>query len=528
MAQQLIATVLITTALATTQFLPAHESAPVKTGAIGAGAGYSSDTTQIAPQGCYKTSVGSTTAGSAQMKFSQASTFTDLQNDLHVDVGLKVGYEMFSASAETSYMRSMEDKSYSMSLNYYSYYSNKVAVNVEAFGTDALTDVGSSLYNNGNNPYFGIICGDNYVSSYNEGALLTMGLNLVFDTSIQKKAFGEKFGISFGSLISLTASIKTFVENEKIGGSISMQAFQKGGDPTKLGNILTTDASGGYFVLTCSFSDMDACTSAAGGMLDYAQKDFQTQFSLTNATNLEPLGLGFTEYLPIEYFGLTMPKSLVDADVTANRASLGAMLKENQFYANMIGQFVDAYPGHWQEGSSLLNSLKKSYNQAKTNIAVLMSPGNPQSGAAGCWDTPNQCASLYSSISSTIKTIVYEDLTWLPEVQYTIDTVAGTLYKIGDDATSWGCKDGDVTIKTMTFNSKTFDIDADITCEDQRGHDVPGEMEFSGTSTDGINYAGHLEVYCNGWKVQDEDHTYAKKTSPYFFYTYSTEAQESS
>jgi len=42
-----------------------------------------------------------------------------------------------------------------------------------------------------------------------------------------------------------------------------------------------------------------------------------------------------------------MPKSLVDADVTANRASLGAMLKENQFYANMIGQFVDAYPGHW-------------------------------------------------------------------------------------------------------------------------------------------------------------------------------------
>ena len=70
MAQQLIATVLIATALATTQFLPAHESAPVKTGAIGAGAGYSSDTTQIAPQGCYKTSVGSTTAGSAQMKFS--------------------------------------------------------------------------------------------------------------------------------------------------------------------------------------------------------------------------------------------------------------------------------------------------------------------------------------------------------------------------------------------------------------------------------------------------------------------------
>ena len=77
----------------------------------------------------------------------------------------------------------MMDKSYSMSLNYYSYYTNKVSLNISGFGTDALTADGKDLYHDGANPYFGIICGDHYISSYQEGALLTMGMNLEFDTT---------------------------------------------------------------------------------------------------------------------------------------------------------------------------------------------------------------------------------------------------------------------------------------------------------------------------------------------------------
>lgn len=195
-----------------------------------------------------------------------------------------------------------------------------------------------------------------------------------------------------------------------------MQAYQTGGTPSSLANILSKDSTGEYYVLSCSFSDMTACISAASGMLTYAQNDFQKQFSLTSGTNLAPLGLGFTEYQPIMYVGITPPTSFVTSDVKTDRENLGKALKENLFYQNIIGQFVNSYPAEWELGSKIFDSVRDSYNQAKINVAALMSPGNSQQGAAGCWDTPNTCSTLASSIMGQVKPIDYKSLAWLTDV----------------------------------------------------------------------------------------------------------------
>lgn len=54
-------------------------------------------------------------------------------------------------------------------------------------------------------------------------------------------------------------------------------------------------------------------------MLNYAQNDFQKQFDLAQGSNLVPLGVGFIESEPMEYFGLTPPASFVNDTVEADR-----------------------------------------------------------------------------------------------------------------------------------------------------------------------------------------------------------------
>lgn len=77
---------------------------------------------------------------------------------------------------------------------------------------------------------------------------------------------------------------------------------------------------------------MDACTSAANGLLTYAGSDFNTQFSFASGKGISPLGTGFTQHHPIRYIGLTDPPSFVSSDVVVARNNLSDALDENQYY----------------------------------------------------------------------------------------------------------------------------------------------------------------------------------------------------
>ena len=70
-----------------------------------------------------------------------------------------------------------------MSLNYYQYAKQEVTLGILGTGEDALTEVGKSLYKDGKNGYFGLVCGDEQVTSYSQGAMLLMNLNVDFTNS---------------------------------------------------------------------------------------------------------------------------------------------------------------------------------------------------------------------------------------------------------------------------------------------------------------------------------------------------------
>ena len=100
------------------------------------------------------------------------------------------------------------------------------------------------------------------------------------------------------------------MDNE-LDGEVSVLAYQVGGDPSRLGNILKKDGNGTYYVISCSLQDMDSCSAAANGLLSYAESDFNSQFSFSDGKGISPLGAGYTQHHPIRYIGLTDPPSFV-------------------------------------------------------------------------------------------------------------------------------------------------------------------------------------------------------------------------
>lgn len=57
-------------------------------------------------------------------------------------------------------------------------------------GLDALSPLGQNLYTSDlHKSNFGVLCGDNYISSYTQGAMLLLGLVINFDSQVDMDNF---------------------------------------------------------------------------------------------------------------------------------------------------------------------------------------------------------------------------------------------------------------------------------------------------------------------------------------------------
>ena len=117
-----------------------------------------------------------------------AQSYAKLKDDLNIDNG--AGWGPYAKAPLGPYMRAIEDdmQGVKLSFNYYTYISRNVTLNVDATGQDALTDTGKSIYTS-NYSDFGIQCGDDYVSFYEEGGLLLMSLVLDLDSPVDMNNF---------------------------------------------------------------------------------------------------------------------------------------------------------------------------------------------------------------------------------------------------------------------------------------------------------------------------------------------------
>lgn len=506
----------------------------LQSGNIAAGSGYSTDSQQVAPQLCYNATISSISQQSGSLSLDTALSFSDIQNEIKVSVSARGGFGMFSASAEANYLRSIEDKDYSLSLNYYTYFQNIAYIQIAGFGLEALSVSGKSIYDNGNNPYFGLICGDQYLASYGQGAMLLMGMNIEFSSSYEKEEFNAHAQASFGDIFSASGSIQQIASQYGISGSVGMQAFQIGGNPSQLSYILNKDASGDYYALTCNIQDMENCIKAASGMLEYAKSNFTAQFSFQNNTGLTPLGAGFASYEPINYIGITPPVSLVNQTVIDSRNYLSDRLSENQYYQQKFDELINGYLVPWDVTSNIYTSSEALYKIAQSNIEILMNPDDPQTGGLGCFTFPDQCEAIVKTIEANLQPITASELSFLKgfdgvEYRYKIIDVGAYVYRSGDQVWSGhpslsiqrDTVDNRIIVEPYTFNlnSTTFTYVADFTTfygKNLNQGFYQGSSTNNGMSFEGIEH----DQYPPLWQI-----TYSAETSPFYFEVYNATEQ---
>ncbi|KAL0225008.1 hypothetical protein RCL1_002920 [Eukaryota sp. TZLM3-RCL] len=491
-------------------------------GNIVPGTGFSEDMQQVTTQSCFK--VLRTTSSSAQGKVSlnTAVSFRELESQLKVDVSVSGNYGMFSGSAEAHYLRSVNENQYSLSLNYYHVSSERVSVELAGTGLNALTPEGQAFYKNGTNPYFGLTCGDRYVSAFDRGSLLVLSLNIKFANREEKESFEAKAGASYGSIVSASANIQKIANENNLNGFVSIQAFQKGGEPSRLAHILRKDDAGEYYALSCDLKNMKNCVSAASGLLDYAKTDFTTQFNFAKGVGLTPLGTGFTEHRPIKYVGLTPPKSFVTSKVEQQRVSLGKELKKAQYYEGNFDQLLKYYPVPWTTTSRLYKAMKSSYDKAKTNINLILSPSNPSRGALGCFDTPDDCNQIYQSISSRLQAI--NDVSCLDSIKTFVDLPGALAFQTGDGPLSWKATPRESHGMRMTkVNSLWVDEDKLSFNFDTTISTTPWKVRFTTKYSFKTDYTGN---FCIKRVTKPEKaevcelYRWFKRASPYTFSKY--------
>lgn len=383
------------------------------------GVGFSADTQQLVDQICYQVNGTIVGAPSSDVQLSTAFSFTDFESQLGISIDASGGFGMFAGGGAFDYLRNIKDTSYSMSLNYYEISSAEIAIQFNGIGAEnVLNPSGMSFYNNGTDPLFGIWCGDYIVTSYESGAMLLMGMKLEFASSFEKEQFTASAGTSFGDIFSASGKVQSVVQSLGLKGQVTLQAYQVGGEPNELSQILSKDSSGSFYILTCDLQNMNACTSAASGLLSYAQGSFSSQFSFSPQNNIYSLNNKF-DYKPIAMFELNTPPSLVTPEVTAARTLLAEVYNANQYYQENLYNIQNGYPVALDTGSAFYTSMTNFSTVVNNNLNLLLSTaGDPTYQAINCYNLPQECVQTASNIMAKIGNITASDLGFLSAIQY--------------------------------------------------------------------------------------------------------------
>ncbi|MDE4988345.1 hypothetical protein NAI02_10030, partial [Francisella tularensis subsp. holarctica] len=80
----------------------------------------------------------------------------------------------------------------------------------------------------------------------------------------------------------IDSKVQQEINDAKRSGTVSINVYQIGGDPTKLAHIFgEPDENGIYKATSCKLNDLSACNSAFGNIITYAKGEYQN--SLDNA-----------------------------------------------------------------------------------------------------------------------------------------------------------------------------------------------------------------------------------------------------
>lgn len=351
------------------------------------GFGISSYSGQITHK-CFNATTSNISTGNLEEKLNKTTTDDTVGRLFGENLRKKDDYVHFDPSEKAKFLRSIEDNNCTQSFNYYVSQEDLVEVSINGHGLDALTDFGKLIYNN-TPAYFEYLCGDSYISSYKVGAILIISLKVEFRSVKDKENFLKSSDYEL-DIIKVAERFR-LAPKSKVFGTVTVSAFQSGGKPSLLVDILNSN------IKKCDFTDLEKCIVTVKNLTDYA-KNFKSQMNETPKYAPHPYG-----NKSIESIGLNKSENpLVPVEkINQYRIELYEKLKNNKDLSQILKLHMK-----WCPNNTSVEKAKSYLNDTEKNVVLLL---NPNTGGAACFNDPYRCEEIKNNIISKLSNFTTED-----------------------------------------------------------------------------------------------------------------------
>lgn len=323
----------------------------IKTGnqdlASALGQGWSSDNNVLVGQ-CLLGSINHIGTPYGSLTLDTLYHYDEFLNQMNLKIDGNFSLLGFKAGLSSEYENFLKDTKYSQTLIYRAIILLKNRHFMLPNKPYPLTWFGKQYINDPKS--FRLHCGDQFVAEQQIGGALYVIVKFNFLDQQTKLKFNNELHASFQSLANLTINLKNLSQSFRSNGDISLMAFQIGGDPTKLGNILGGDLqSKTAAVLDCALSNLDACYRSLNLILIYASQpganNFPSQFSVDDESSL--VGPGIIKNIYQSYdtvLPIPATTSLVTSEVFEARRWLSEQFEQNIIATNQVNSIIDDNP----------------------------------------------------------------------------------------------------------------------------------------------------------------------------------------
>ncbi|MCL5260980.1 MAG: hypothetical protein M1561_04795 [Gammaproteobacteria bacterium] len=333
-------------------------------------------------------------SGEGLIDVARSYSLYEVKKQLHMNADADVDIGIFSDEMAADFVRNLEQDRYSESFIYRTWIKLKNSVYNPPEQGDILNGLGKRFQNDP--AMFRQVCGDQYVAQMEWGGYLYVAVKFIFNSESDMQTFNSAMSGAFGDVFQMSAKFSQAMSMVNKNGAIKIQAYQLGGDPTKLGRILGGEG-GQAPIVYCSFDDLARCKQMLDNVIIYATNttgdNFPTQITIGSATTPVSAANTNLDLLDYIYLGVIIQsKSKLTQEIKDARKELAQVLEQTKADEDrakfLISRFsyVGDYVGKLQSllqtlqqnesslmsaGSSCFSDLDGCVNAAKTALANL-------------------------------------------------------------------------------------------------------------------------------------------------------------
>lgn len=419
---------------------------------------------------------------SGSLSLDSVYSYEDVMKDLDFKDGGTIKFMSLEATAALNYVQMLKDTDFTQTFTYRaSVHLKNRHFNLPS-DQSPLSWIGQQYVHDPVS--FRLFCGDRFVSQQELGGALYVAVKFHFHTHEEKKKFEVTLKAGMGSLINLSESLSLAADAVGKQGSVSITAFQIGGDPTRLGSILGASSGDKEVpILNCGFDNLIPCHEALKAIVIYASSsdngNFPSQFqkddseSLVGPAVLKNILQNYETVVPLK-----MGPTLITSQIADARLKVSQLYEESLDKTHEIQDLLNSGIPFSKDYTITLNEMK---NRTDHNNSTLLYLGRL------CYDNLSSCENESRTVDEKLLPIDLSQFLNQRINVFTIDGLEskGSLVPYSNQHYIYvGPKPylGRIVLTTLVLNSSRIEL------KSNNVNPKTPRLHIIGTSQDGVNY----------------------------------------